>query len=53
MCPKRLSDSCQYNNFQVPDFGNIPLLYQNGATVYLKDVAKVTDAADLPTGLLM
>src|SRR5258708_25215026 len=35
---------------KVPDFGNIPLLYQNGATVFLKDVAKVTDAADITTG---
>jgi len=35
---------------QIPDFGNIPLLYQNGATVYLKDVAKVVDGADITTG---
>jgi len=25
---------------KVPDFGNIPLLYQNGATVYLKECSK-------------
>jgi multidrug efflux pump subunit AcrB len=35
---------------QIPDFGNIPLLYQKGATVYLKDVAKVVDGADVTTG---
>jgi multidrug efflux pump subunit AcrB len=35
---------------KIPDFGNIPLLYQNGATVYLRDVAKVQDGADITTG---
>jgi multidrug efflux pump subunit AcrB len=35
---------------KIPDFGNIPLLYQNGATVYLRDVAKVEDGADITTG---
>jgi multidrug efflux pump subunit AcrB len=35
---------------QIPDFGNIPLLYQNGAMVYLRDVAKVEDGADITTG---
>jgi multidrug efflux pump subunit AcrB len=35
---------------KVPDFGSIPLLYQNGATVYLRDVAKVVDGADITTG---
>ncbi|HMH33318.1 MAG TPA: efflux RND transporter permease subunit, partial [Puia sp.] len=35
---------------QIPDFGNIPLLYKDGATVYLKDVAKVQDGADITTG---
>jgi multidrug efflux pump subunit AcrB len=34
----------------VPDFGNIPLLYQNGATIYVKDVATVEDGADVTTG---
>ena len=34
----------------ISDFQSIPLLYQNGATVYLKDVAKVEDAADITTG---
>src|SRR5258708_7969921 len=32
------------------DFEQIPLLYQNGATIYLKDVAKVTDGADITSG---
>ena len=35
---------------KIPDFGNIPLLYQNGATIYVKDVAKVVDGADITTG---
>ena len=34
----------------VPDFANIPLLYQNGATIYVKDVATVEDGADITTG---
>jgi multidrug efflux pump subunit AcrB len=34
----------------IPDFGNIPLLYQNGATVYVKDVATVEDGADITSG---
>jgi multidrug efflux pump subunit AcrB len=34
----------------IPDFGNIPLLYQNGATIYVKDVAKVEDGADVTSG---
>lgn len=34
----------------IPDFGNIPLLYQNGATIYVKDVATVEDGADITTG---
>lgn len=32
------------------DFEQIPLLYQNGATIYLKDVAKVQDGADITSG---
>ncbi|HEX9514190.1 MAG TPA: efflux RND transporter permease subunit [Puia sp.] len=35
---------------KIPDFGNIPLLYQNGATIYVKDVAKVEDGADITSG---
>jgi multidrug efflux pump subunit AcrB len=35
---------------RIPDFGNIPLLYQNGATVYVKDVATVEDGADITSG---
>lgn len=35
---------------KVKDFENIPLLYQNGATIYLKDVARVVDGADITTG---
>ncbi len=35
---------------RIPDFGSIPLLYQNGATIYLRDVAKVEDGADITTG---
>jgi len=34
----------------IPDFGNIPLVYLNGATIYVKDVAKVEDGADITTG---
>jgi multidrug efflux pump subunit AcrB len=34
----------------IKDFENIPLLYQNGATIYLKDVAKVVDGADITSG---
>jgi len=34
----------------VKDFEKIPLLYQNGATIYLKDVARVEDGADITTG---
>ncbi|TDX00884.1 efflux RND transporter permease subunit [Dinghuibacter silviterrae] len=34
----------------IPDFGRIPLLYQNGATIYIKDVATVEDGADITTG---
>ena len=34
----------------IPDFEKIPLLYQNGATIYLKDVAKVEDGADITSG---
>jgi multidrug efflux pump subunit AcrB len=34
----------------IPDFGNIPIVYQNGATIYVKDVAKVEDGADITTG---
>jgi len=34
----------------VKDFETIPLQYQNGATVYLKDVATVTDGADITSG---
>ncbi|MDB5015782.1 MAG: Multidrug efflux pump subunit AcrB [Mucilaginibacter sp.] len=35
---------------KIKDFENIPLLYQNGATIYLKDVAKVVDGADITSG---
>ena len=35
---------------KIPDFGNIPLLYQNGATVYLRDVAKMVNGADITNG---
>ncbi|WP_121808957.1 efflux RND transporter permease subunit [Mucilaginibacter kameinonensis] len=35
---------------KVKDFEKIPLLYQNGATIYLKDVARVVDGADITTG---
>ncbi|MDB4923528.1 efflux RND transporter permease subunit [Mucilaginibacter sp.] len=35
---------------QIKDFENIPLVYQNGATIYLKDVAKVEDGADITSG---
>jgi len=34
----------------IPDFGNIPLLYQNGATIYVRDVATVEDGADVTSG---
>jgi multidrug efflux pump subunit AcrB len=34
----------------IPDFGNIPLLYRNGATIYVKDVARVEDGADVTSG---
>jgi multidrug efflux pump subunit AcrB len=34
----------------VSDFGKIPLIYQNGATIFLKDVAKVEDGADITSG---
>ena len=35
---------------RIPDFGNIPLVYQNGATLYVKDVATVEDGADVTSG---
>lgn len=35
---------------QIKDFENIPLQYQNGATVYLRDVANVVDGADITSG---
>jgi multidrug efflux pump subunit AcrB len=34
----------------IPDFGNIPLLYREGGTIYVKDVATVEDGADITTG---
>ncbi|HEV3412852.1 MAG TPA: efflux RND transporter permease subunit [Puia sp.] len=34
----------------ISDFANIPVVYQNGATIYVKDVAKVIDGADITTG---
>jgi multidrug efflux pump subunit AcrB len=34
----------------IPDFGNIPVTYNNGATVYVRDVATVEDGADITTG---
>ena len=34
----------------IPDFANIPLVYQNGATLYVKDVATVEDGADVTSG---
>lgn len=34
----------------IPDFGNIPITYQNGATIYVRDVASVVDGADITTG---
>ena len=34
----------------IPEFGNIPLTYNNGATIYVKDVATVEDGADITTG---
>jgi multidrug efflux pump subunit AcrB len=35
---------------KVKDFGEIPLSWQNGTTLFLKDVARVSDAADITTG---
>jgi multidrug efflux pump subunit AcrB len=35
---------------KVKQFESIPLQYQNGATIYLKDIAKVTDGADITSG---
>jgi multidrug efflux pump subunit AcrB len=35
---------------KVKDFENIPLQYQNGATLFLKDIAAVSDGADITTG---
>ncbi|MDB5111378.1 MAG: efflux transporter permease subunit [Mucilaginibacter sp.] len=35
---------------KVKDFENIPLQYQNGTTVFLKDIARVTDGADITSG---
>ena len=35
---------------KISDFEKIPLLYQNGATVYLRDVARVEDGADITSG---
>ncbi len=35
---------------KIKDFENIPLLYQNGGTIYIKDVAKVVDGADITSG---
>lgn len=35
---------------KVKDFENIPLQYQNGATLFLKDIASVSDGADITTG---
>jgi multidrug efflux pump subunit AcrB len=35
---------------KVKEFEDIPLQYHNGATVFLKDVAKVTDGADITSG---
>ncbi|WP_431212874.1 efflux RND transporter permease subunit [Puia sp. P3] len=34
----------------ISDFGNIPVTYQNGATIYVRDVATVVDGADITTG---
>jgi len=34
----------------IPDFGNIPITYQNGATIYVRDVATVGDGADITSG---
>jgi multidrug efflux pump subunit AcrB len=34
----------------IPDFGKIPLLYQDGGTIYLRDVARVEDGADITSG---
>jgi multidrug efflux pump subunit AcrB len=35
---------------KVKQFEDIPLQYQNGATIYLKDIARVTDGADITSG---
>jgi len=35
---------------KVKDFGEIPLSWQNGTTLFLKDVARVSDGADITTG---
>lgn len=35
---------------KIKDFEQIPLLYQNGATIYLKDVARIMDGADITSG---
>lgn len=35
---------------KVKDFANIPLQFANGTTVFLKDVATVTDGADITSG---
>ena len=35
---------------QISDFEKIPLLYRDGATIYLKDVARVEDGADITSG---
>lgn len=34
----------------IADFEKIPLVYQDGATIYLKDVATVQDGADITSG---
>jgi len=34
----------------IPDFANIPLVYRDGATIYVRDVATVEDGADITTG---
>ncbi|HXO74265.1 MAG TPA: efflux RND transporter permease subunit, partial [Puia sp.] len=35
---------------KVKDFGEIPLSWQHGTTLFLKDVARVSDGADITTG---
>ena len=35
---------------EIADFGKIPVLYQNGAMIYVKDVATVEDGADITSG---